>query len=62
MVKHIQVSFTPKEFAMVHLTMKYKHAELLMDGYGNEMDVEEWKAFNRAIERMNGAEDRVKHG
>ena len=62
MVKHIKVSFTPKEFAMVHLTMKDKRVELLMDGYGGEMDVEEWKAFNRAIERMNGAVERVKHG
>ena len=62
MVKHIQVSFTPKEFAMVHLTMKYKYAELLIDGYGGEMDVEQWKAFNRAIERMNGARQELING
>lgn len=62
MVKHLQVSFTPKEFHMVHLTMKHKQAELLMDGYGNEMSVEEWKALNRAIERMNAIKEEFIHG
>jgi len=64
MVKHIQISFTPREFAMVHLTMKYKQAELLMDGYSDEMNVQDWKALNRAIERMNGARqlENMKHG
>jgi len=47
---------------MVHLTMKYKQVELLMDGYNSEMDVEEWKAFNRAIEKMNSAVERGENG
>jgi len=62
MVKHIQISFTPKEFTLIHLMMKQKYDELLTFGYDEEMDVEEWKAFNRAIEKMNSALERGENG
>jgi len=62
MVKHIQISFTPKEFAFMHLLMKQKYDELLTFGYNQEMDVEQWKAFNRAMQRMNGANEEFLNG
>jgi len=61
MGKHKKIIFTPKEFTLIHLMMKQKYDELLTFGYDEEMDVEEWKTFNRAFKKLNMKADEAIH-
>ena len=54
MAKHVQFNLTEKEFDILYLLMKETRVLGLMDGYEVfGWDVEDWKAFNRALERAN---------
>lgn len=49
-----EFSLTPKEFSMVYLIMKAQWSELIGEDYRDlGWSREDYKAFNRALEKMN---------